>query len=1278
VESGGAAIDLSIIFDGHDMTIAWVSADLGAGGAWTSTSMSGRIIADIIHPQDAAETIVAMRAAADGTGPVPRRPVRLADDTGEWHSFTIHAVRPIQRNDRTLVFVRFRREAPMDVAAVATEAEQRYMALVDSSIDGIIVHDGAVVMFANAAAATLLGAPSASDLVGVAISSFVRPEDRVALDRVRWQLTADPDEGQQANVHVRRFTDEVVAVHATFASVTWHGRPAIQMVLRNVRTDSHSAARTRGAAHHGADAANEAVISADASFRIDSWNAAAERLYGWLANEALGRRVGDVIGLDQDPHRVQEAMDTLFRTGHWSGISQQRHRDGRVIEVEAHTTLFRDANGDVASIVSVNSGIKRPDDDGIDRLTGLIGRSSMLAVLGHSTPSHAVLVVLLDIDNFSDLNAKMGIAAGDIVLAELASRLRGAIRAGDILARVSGDRFAVFGPVFDEADAKAVAARLHSVVSEPIDAGDTLISLAASAGAAWDGECVAPHRLFEQAERALREAKTRGGRRMCFYGPSTEAGGWDDDSTFVSDVRAAIAAGEMYLAYQPIVELSSGRLRKMEALARWKHPVRGVIPPTHFIPLAERSGMIIELGYWILERACRDALAMSAEREEFGMCVNLSAAQLRDPALPERVAAVLADTGMLASNLWIEVTESVLVDDKSIEALRRLHALGVRLVIDDFGTGYATLQLLTRLPVDALKIDRSFISGLGVEAGDTAIVRSVINLGRELGLQVVAEGVETESQRAQLLALNCRLAQGWLFGYPFPVDEVLQTLRSPRAAAPLPEDAGVERMRLDALEACRVLDTSAEDAYDALVQLAARILEMPMALISLVHEDREWFKARVGVEISETSRDISFCTHAICDPHHTFMVPDASLDPRFADNPFVTGDMHLRFYAGAPIRSREDLALGTLCVLDSSPRTLTDEQLATLTLLADQAAALLDLRRRAAELNDLIRNRVEVTTPARRELAEATIDPDAQSVELGAANRRIEQQREFIDTTLDNLTDAVVACDADGVLTVFNLAARKLHDLTGRPVPSEEWAATYDLFNADGSAPLQTEEIPLHRALYGHRVVDSEITIVPAGRPPRLVRCNGQQLRDRAGHVLGAVVVMQDITAQRKVEAMLRRQALNDQLAEMAGREQVIGKVEALLRHPATVRLAHIDSEQIGQLEERLGHRLAEHLRAKLADRLFDISRPTDIVARLGNDEFVIVQRVHGASAERDDGWLRRLRECTSFASTADGADIEVRVACGVIHGVAGENAVELLRRADEAMSTMRQRRVRH
>ncbi len=594
-----------------------------------------------------------------------------------------------------------------------------------------------------------------------------------------------------------------------------------------------------------------------------------------------------------------------------------------------------------------------------DGLTGLPLRPGLLAQLDAAPPDNFSVIVVVDIDQFGRLNARLGLSAGDAILAEFGARLAASVRSGDFAARLSGDRFAVLGTIDggEQAIAIAIAERIERVLAEPFEVDGSLLSIATSIGVAWGVNGPSAHSLFEQAELALDAAQTNGGRQLRVY-ETNDAAGWQDLATFAVDLRHALAAGHIFVAYQPIVELSSGRLEKLEALARWTDPIRGSIAPNEFIPLAERSGTIGLLGEWILDRVCADTTRLVADGVDTEVSVNMSVAQLRDPAISSRVAAVLAENDVDPGRLWIEVTESVLLDDSAVSPLHDLHDLGLHLVIDDFGTGYATFQYLTRLPFDAVKIDTSFIAGLGIDASDTAIVRSVINLARELGLQVIAEGVETESQRAQLIALGCRLAQGWLFDRALPLDQLLTTYGHDSDSPSALPDAGLEEaQRIAALCACKILDTSADTAFDAVVTLATQILRTPIGLVSLLDSNRQWFKARIGVDISESARDISFCNHAIVHPRDPFVVCDALLDERFVDNPFVTAPPNIRSYAGVPIRSREGLPLGTLCVLDTVPRSYSDEQISQLTLLADQTGAMLDLRRRAAELSDMLHSR---------------------------------------------------------------------------------------------------------------------------------------------------------------------------------------------------------------------------------------------------------------------------------------------------------------------------------
>ncbi|HEY5875286.1 MAG TPA: EAL domain-containing protein [Ilumatobacteraceae bacterium] len=677
-------------------------------------------------------------------------------------------------------------------------------------------------------------------------------------------------------------------------------------------------------------------------------------------DDLVGRSIEDVLvgssytSIQQlftgaEPH---EALDDLHL-----GIAGP---DGLVRDFAVRSVHYVDEGAKVVvelASVAVTHELELSDRDR-DDLTGLAGRVTLLNHLDAVAGRASSVVVVFDIDHFNLVNSRFGVPAGDAILVEIARRLSATVRGDDLVVRLHGDRFAVCSTIQNRDEAVAVARRVERLVSEPVDVAGTFVSLSVSVGASWGPNRETIGRLFEQAERALRDAVTSGGRRLCFHDPDGEAGHWDDDGSFAADLRRGLTSGAFHVAYQPIVELGTGRVVKVEALARWNHPERGSIPPDRFIPLAERSGVIDELGAWILRRACLDTVAFHAEGIDVDLTVNLSAVQLRDPDIARSVADALADAGLAPARLWVEVTESVLVDDLAMAPLHELQDVGVRLVIDDFGTGYSTFQYVSRLPADALKIDTSFVAGLGIHPSDTAIVRSVINLARELGLQVVAEGIETESQRAQLLALNCRLGQGFLFDRALPFDAFIAANAPSLPASPsepAPNVAANETMRLAALEACKVLDTDREAPFDSLVQLASQLLTTPMALISLIDADRQWFKARVGIEMSETARDVAICAHTIEQPKEPFVVADTSLDDRFADNPLVTASPNIRAYAGMPICSREGFALGTLCVLDSRPRVFTAEEVDLLSILAEQAGTLLDLRRRAAELHALIR-----------------------------------------------------------------------------------------------------------------------------------------------------------------------------------------------------------------------------------------------------------------------------------------------------------------------------------
>jgi EAL domain-containing protein (putative c-di-GMP-specific phosphodiesterase class I) len=357
---------------------------------------------------------------------------------------------------------------------------------------------------------------------------------------------------------------------------------------------------------------------------------------------------------------------------------------------------------------------------------------------------------------------------------------------------VGGDEFGIiFDPVTDAAEAGSIADRIVDELRAPfpLNGREWFVSASMGIALARPGRAT-PDELLREAEIAMVRAKGDSTQRHALFEPSMSAQTMERVE-LESDLRSALERGELRVHYQPIVTLESTEIVGFEALVRWQHPTRGLVPPLAFIPLAEETGLIVPVGKWVLETACRQAAKWHASRMDpsataLFVSVNLSAREFSQTDLVEHVAAILAATGLEASALELEITESVLMDqtESGIRTLHRLRALGVRLVLDDFGTGYSSLSYLKHLPLDTIKIDRSFVAGIE-EKADRSIVEAVVALAHGLGIGVVAEGIETERQAERLLELGCDLGQGYLFSRPVPAAKTARLLRAPtiRAAA---------------------------------------------------------------------------------------------------------------------------------------------------------------------------------------------------------------------------------------------------------------------------------------------------------------------------------------------------------------------------------------------------------------------------------------------------------------------------------------------------------------
>ncbi|NJO35469.1 MAG: EAL domain-containing protein [Rhodospirillales bacterium] len=460
---------------------------------------------------------------------------------------------------------------------------------------------------------------------------------------------------------------------------------------------------------------------------------------------------------------------------------------------------------------------------------------------------------------------------------------------------------------------------LQALVVPPCDLEGHQVDISACGGIAlFPTDASDSEQLFRNADLALYEAKAAGPVYK-FY---TEDMGARAQARheLEHDLRSALLNGEFTLEYQPLVSLKDDGICCCEALLRWHHPQHGWISPAVFIPLAESSGFIVPIGQWVLREACMQAASWPAK---ISVAVNLSVAQFKSADLVPSVTRALAHSGLAPERLELEVTESILLDDShgALRKMRQLRNLGAKIALDDFGTGYSSLAYLQTFSFDKIKIDRCFVSGLSQgKPTSRAIMRAVAELGASLGIATTAEGVETPEQLDIVRAEGCTEVQGYLFSPPKSAEEIASLVASepslPRREnkpsllavvdgerSPVVLASEHEERRLQALQSYGILDTSPEESFDRITRLARLALNAPMAMISLVDRDRQWFKSKQGVEVDETPRSFSFCTYTI-RKDSPLVVGDATQDPRFRNSPLVTGAQRARICRRSSVHTR--------------------------------------------------------------------------------------------------------------------------------------------------------------------------------------------------------------------------------------------------------------------------------------------------------------------------------------------------------------------------------------
>ncbi|WIM95128.1 EAL domain-containing protein [Actinoplanes oblitus] len=529
---------------------------------------------------------------------------------------------------------------------------------------------------------------------------------------------------------------------------------------------------------------SDVVTVIDADGRVTYQSESMQRVFGYPPEAFVGRHYTDLL----DPEvsmRLSEAMRQVAARPYATATREvvHTHQDGRKRPSEMIITNLVDdphVGGFVLNTRDISERKELQDqlvhEAYHDPLTQLANRAlfreQAIAALRRTTD---LTVLHLDLDGFKRVNDSLGHLAGDQLLVQIADRIQACVRAEDVVARFGADEFAVLIEAASFAEAERVARRILDDLEAPIVVGARHIHVRASIGLATAASAEDGDQLLRHADLAMHHAKAAGGGTFTSYRPQMQEG-LVERLELENDLRAALENHDLRLHYQPTVDLDTSQVVGFEALVRWPHPTRGMINPLDFIPIAEATGMIVPLGRWVLQEACRQAVEWSAAAggRPLKMSVNVSVRQFDQPDFAETVAAVLAETGMPADRLCLEMTESVLMTDTeaNLEQLVRLKALGLTLAIDDFGTGYSSLAYLRRFPVDTLKIDRSFVERLGgVLTGDTALTDTIVRLGKSLGMATVAEGIEEFGQLAALREMGCGFAQGYYFSRPVPASE---------------------------------------------------------------------------------------------------------------------------------------------------------------------------------------------------------------------------------------------------------------------------------------------------------------------------------------------------------------------------------------------------------------------------------------------------------------------------------------------------------------------------
>ncbi|MBL8488726.1 MAG: EAL domain-containing protein [Rhodocyclaceae bacterium] len=663
-------------------------------------------------------------------------------------------------------------------------AEVRLRAMFDHSPDVAVITERLTGRFleVNAAFTRVFGhsAIAAIGRTAAELGTWATPHGRTellrALDR---QMHLDNHE-----VQLRRAGGEVFPALVSVEPMTLDGTEVLLVTARDI-SDRKRAEEAIRLYANVFEHSGEAILVTDRDNRILSLNRTFTRLTGYTLDDLRGRNPSVLASGNTPPDTYQAMWKSVELEGFWQGELWDRGKDGNESPRWAAISAIRDDEGALTHYIASFTDITehKAAADRIeylahhDALTGLCNRFCLEGRLAQSLfearrEQRTLAVMFIDLDRFKVINDALGHHVGDLLLVQVAQRLQSCMRESDIVSRLGGDEFVVVSTqLADAADAGLVAARILTALDAPYTIEGRILHATPSIGVSvFPDNGDDPATLMKCADAAMYSAKERGRNGFQFFtGAMTAAA--TERLELERDLRAALGEGQFELHYQPQVATADDRICGMEALLRWRHPRRGLVSPMTFIPIAEETGVIVPLGRWVLDEACRQLAVWRAEGiADLRVAVNLSAQQLRSPTLVDDVRDTLARHGLGRGDLELEVTETTAMTDpeRAIGQLKALRDMGVSLAIDDFGTGYSSLAYLKLLPIQTLKLDRAFVSDIENDENDAAISGATLALAHSLDLRVVAEGIETEGQGAFLRHHRCDVLQGYLYGRPEP------------------------------------------------------------------------------------------------------------------------------------------------------------------------------------------------------------------------------------------------------------------------------------------------------------------------------------------------------------------------------------------------------------------------------------------------------------------------------------------------------------------------------